>query len=65
MGAIFLNAREAIPAQNTLIKMGHRQGKTPIQTDNSTAFDVCNANMQCKQSKSWDVLFFWTRCKES
>ena len=40
MGAIFLAAREAIPVQNALIKMGHPQGKTPIQTDNSTAHGV-------------------------
>ena len=26
MGAIFLNAREAIPARNALIEMGHPQG---------------------------------------
>ena len=30
MCAIFLNAREAIPARNTLLEMGHPQGKTPI-----------------------------------
>ena len=52
MGAIFLNAREAIPARNALIEMGHPQGQTSIQTDNSTAEDVCNNNMQCKRSKS-------------
>ena len=42
MGAIFLNAREAIPTRNALIEMGHPQGQTPIQTDNSTAHGVCN-----------------------
>ena len=45
MGAIFLNAREAIPAQNALIKMGHPQLKTPIQTDYSTACGVVNNTM--------------------
>ena len=45
MGAIFLAAREAIPAWNTLIEMGHPQGKTPIQNDNSTVRGVCNKNM--------------------
>ena len=64
MGAIFLAAREAIPARNTLIEMGHPQGKTPIQTENSTAYNVCNKNMQCRRSKSWDMRFFWMRCKE-
>ena len=65
MGAICLNAREAIPARNALIEMGHPQGRTPIQTDNSTAEGVCNKNMQCKRSKSCDMRFFWIRCKES
>ena len=59
MGAIFLNTREAIPARNALIEMGHLQGQTPIQTDNSTAGGVCNKNMQCKRSKSWDTFFGW------
>ena len=65
MGAIFLNARETIPARNALLEMGHPQGQTPIQTDNSTAHGVCNKNMQCKRSKSWDMRFYWMRCKES
>ena len=65
MGAIFLNAREAIPNCNALIEMGHPQGQTSIQTDNSTARGVCNNSMQCKRSKSWDMCFYWMRCKES
>ena len=46
MGAVFLNTREVIPEQNALIKMGHPQGTTPIQTDNSTSYCMCNTNMQ-------------------
>ena len=65
MGAIFLNTREAISAQITLIKRGYPQGKTPIQTDNSTAHDVVNNNMRCKRSKSWDMRSSWPRCRES
>ena len=45
MGAIFLDAREAIPARNALIEMGHPQGQTSIQTDNSNAHGVCNNNI--------------------
>ena len=65
MCAIFLNARETIPAHNATIKMCHPRGKTRIQTDNSTAYGVCNKNMQCKRNKSWVMRFFWMRCKES
>ena len=45
MGAIFLNLRGVILAWNALIEMGHPQGKTPIQTDNSTAYGIVNNNM--------------------
>ena len=48
MGALFLNALESIPAQKTLIQMGHSQGKTPIETD---AHSAVNNNMQCKKMK--------------
>ena len=65
IGATFLNAREAIPARNALIKTGHPQGQTPIQPDNSTAHIACNNKMPGKRRKSWDMRFFWTRCKES
>ena len=45
MGAIFFNAQEATPSRNALIKMGHLQGKTSIQTDNSIANGIVNNNM--------------------
>ena len=65
MGAIFINTREAIPARESLIEMGYPEGQTPIQTDNTTAHGICNNNMQCKRSKSWDMRFYCMRCKES
>ena len=34
IGAMFINAREAVPQITTLTKMGHPQPKTPMQTDN-------------------------------
>ena len=45
MGAIFLNLRGVILVWNVLIEMGHPQGKTPIQTDNSIAYGIVNNNM--------------------
>ena len=65
MGAIFLNARESIPARDALIEMVHPHGQTPIQTDNYTAHGVCNNNTQCKRSKSWDMRCYCMRCEES
>jgi hypothetical protein len=42
LGALYLNAKEAIYLQQILEEMGHPQPKTPIQTDNSTAEGVIN-----------------------
>ena len=33
MGALYINAREAIPMRITLEEMGHRQPPTPMQAD--------------------------------
>ena len=39
LGALFINAKTAVPTQQTLIKMGHPQPRTPKQTD-STQFST-------------------------
>jgi hypothetical protein len=40
LGALYINAWEAIPMQLLLKEMGHKQAPTPIQTNNSTAHGV-------------------------
>jgi hypothetical protein len=42
LGALYLNAKEAVYIRQILTRMGHPQPKTPIQTDNSTAEGVVN-----------------------
>ena len=42
LGAMFINAREAVPCRKTLQEMGHKQPRTPMQIDNSTAIGVAN-----------------------
>jgi hypothetical protein len=37
MGALFINAKEAVHIRSILHEMGHPQPRTPIQMDNSTA----------------------------
>ena len=37
LGALFINAKIAIPMRKTLEELGHPQPQTPVQTDNSTA----------------------------
>ena len=42
LGALYTTAKEMVPLQQTLIKMGWPQPCTPIQMDNSTAVGVTN-----------------------
>jgi hypothetical protein len=42
LGALFLNAKEAVYLRQILDEMGHPQPKTPMQTDNTTAEGVIN-----------------------
>ena len=46
IGAMYINAREAVPIRKTLIKMGHPQPPTPLQTDNSAAHTVVTKKVQ-------------------
>jgi hypothetical protein len=65
LGALYINAREAIPIRQLLTEMGHKQPKTPIETDNSTAFGVVNNNIQPRRTKAMDMRFHWLRCREA
>ena len=40
LGALFINAKEAVHIRRILTEIGHPQPRTPIQTDNSTAEGV-------------------------
>ena len=57
IGAIFINVREAVPQRMTLIKIGHPQPLTPMQTDNSTAHSVVTNNMQPRRTKAMGTKF--------
>jgi hypothetical protein len=65
LGALYINAREAIPQRQVLEEMGHKQPPTPMQTDNSTALGVVNNNIQPRRTKAMDMRFHWLRCRES
>jgi hypothetical protein len=65
LGALYINARKAIPMHQLLTEMGHIQPHTPIQTDNSTACGVVNSNMQPWGTKAMDMRFHWLRCREA
>ncbi len=62
--ALYLNAKKAVYLQQILIKMGHPQLQTPIQTDNTTAEGVTNKKIQPKRIKAMDMQFHWLcNCK--
>ncbi len=65
LGALFMNAREAVYLQCILAKMGHPQPKTPIQTNNSTAEGVINSKIQPKRTKLMDICFEWLKEREA
>ena len=61
IGALFMNAQEAVTIRNCLEAMGHKQPATPIKKDNSTANGIINDTMKQKRSKAIDVRFYWLR----
>ena len=65
LGALFLNAKEAVCLRQILAKLGHPQPRTPIQTDNSTAEGVINNKIQPKRMKAMDMRFHWLRDHEA
>jgi hypothetical protein len=64
LGALFVNAKHAVPQRTTLEEMGHPQPRTPMQTDNSTAYGVVNHKIQPKATKAMDMRFHWLRDRE-
>ena len=59
VGALYLNAKEAVYLQQILEEMGHPQPKTPIQTNNTTAEGIINKKIQPKRTKAMDMRFHW------
>jgi hypothetical protein len=64
IGALYLNAREAVYLRQILIEMEHPQPPTPIQMNNTTAEGVVNHKIQPKQTKAMDMRFHWLRDRE-
>ena len=65
LGALYINACEAVPQRQLLEEMGHPQPPTPMQTDNSTALGVVTNNIQPRRTKAMDMRFHWLRCREA
>ncbi len=65
LGALYLNAKEAVYLCQILTKLGHPQPRTPIQMDNLTAEGVINNKIQPKRTKAMDMRFHWLRDREA
>jgi hypothetical protein len=61
LAGLFLNGQEAIPERITLEELGHKQGPTPLTTDNATANGIANDSIKQKRSKAMDMRFFWIK----
>ena len=61
LGALYINAREAVPLLHILEEMGHPQPPTPIQIDNITALRVVKHIIQPKQTKATYMRLHWLR----
>ncbi len=59
LGALFLNAIEAVYLCQLLTEMGHPHPRTPTQTDNTMAEGVINNKIQPKRTKAMDMRFHW------
>ena len=64
LGALFINAKYAVPVRKTLKEMGYPHPPTPTQMDNYTASGVVNNNIQMKVTKSKDMSFHWLQDRE-
>jgi hypothetical protein len=65
LGALYINAQEAVPQRQLLEEMGHKQPPTPIQVDNTTVLGVVKNTIQPKRTKAMDMRFHWLRCREN
>jgi hypothetical protein len=61
LGALFFNGKDAETLRTTLIDMGHAQGATPMQTDNSCAAGISNNTVKQHRSKAIDMRFYWIK----
>ena len=59
LGALFLNAKQALILRLTLRELGHPQPPTPIHVDNSTTVGIVNNTVKRQKSRSMEMRYFW------
>ena len=63
IGALYMNAQQAVPIRNCLIDLGHPQPPTPLTTNNSTARGIIRGTMKQRMSNAMDMRFNWLKCR--
>ena len=58
VGALYMNAQEAVSIRQCLIEMGHPQPPTLMKTDNSTAQGILTGTIKQKRLKAIDMQFY-------
>lgn len=61
VGALYINAKHAVPIRTTLHELGHIQPPTPLKTDDMTANSIMNNTVKQNRSKAIDMRFYWLR----
>ena len=59
LGALFMNAKQAVVIWAMLAEMGHPQLPMPIQTDHSTAMGAITNIILPKATKAINMQFHW------
>ena len=65
LGALFINTNTAVSMRQTLIKLGHPQPRTPMQTDNATAHALITNKILPKALTAMDMCFRWLKSREA
>ena len=65
LAALFETAKTMVPLRQALVEMGWPQGRSPIQTDNTTANGVVNNTIVPRNLKAMDLRLHWLRCREA
>ena len=65
LDALYECSREMVPLRQALTEMGWPQGKSSIQTDNSTAGGVVNNTIVPKRLKFMNMRLHWLRCRDA
>ena len=55
VGALYINAQEAVPMRQCLEELGHPQPATPLKMDKITAKGIINNTIKQKRSKAMDM----------